>query len=185
MSAYHLDPDESVILQDFNVTSNTGEKVTLVLSNHNIIQVTKDFWGNPKGISKYHLDNLKVLDGKPNVRVGKAPNGETRLELYFINREKFYLFKSILAERKWATAITKAYKSYMAELKKQEREENGYNPILTPLMNTLESAKDSIIPKFKDNKPRLNKCPRCGEELTGIKGEEVTCPYCDTVITIK
>ena len=74
MSVYELDFDEAVILQDTNVTMN-GKSVTLILTNRNIIQVNKGFFGGDKGANKYPLLELKELNGKPNVRVGKSKGG--------------------------------------------------------------------------------------------------------------
>ena len=36
-----------------------------------------------------------------------------------------------------------------------------------------------------DNVKKTCKCPRCGAELNGNKGEEVVCSYCETVVKIK
>ena len=54
MSVYELDFDEAVILQDTNVTMN-GKSVTLILTNRNIIQVNKGFFGGDKDANKYPL----------------------------------------------------------------------------------------------------------------------------------
>ena len=178
MSVYELDFDEAVILQDTNVTMN-GKSVTLILTNRNIIQVNKGFFGGDKDANKYPLLELKELNGKPNVRVGKSKGGEVQLELYFQGYDKAYSIKGILSERKWATAIEKAYKAAVAEAKKANKSPIGIGSIFNPLKGTIENAKKSMI------KTKTIKCPNCGNILSGEKGKEVKCDYCDFVVKIK
>ena len=184
MAVYDLGLDEVVIMQESNVFSG-GSNVTLILTNQNLIEVTKGFWGSDKGSNKYPLLNLKEYNGKPNVLVGKGPNGKTRLELYFTGYEKYYSFQGMLAERKWAGAIEKAYKACVAEQKKCEKPKLDVGTIFAPIKGTLESAKHAVIPKTKEPKTKMVKCPRCGAELTGEKGKEVKCSYCEAIVTIK
>ena len=178
MGVYELGLDEVVILQDSHVLDGRTN-VTLILTSQNLIQVNKSFWGSDKSAVKYPLQDLKEQGGKPNVLIGKAPNGSSRLELYFAGYEKFYTFQGLFAERKWAGAIEKAYKSYMTDRKKNEKPKFDVNSIFSPFIDTIDSAKRSITPKTK-----MVKCPRCGAELTGEKGKEVKCSYCDTVVRI-
>lgn len=184
MSVYELGMDEVVIMQDSRVAEgNTG--ITLILTNQNIIQVNKNFWGSDKSAVKYPLTELKEYKEKPNVIVSKAPNGAARLELYFTGYEKFYTFQGIMTVRKWAGAIEKAYKAYKAEKRKNEKAKPNTSAILIPLRGALESAMQAATPKANGQKAKTIKCPRCGAELTGKKGQEVTCSYCETVVTIK
>ena len=185
MIIYDLGQDEVVIMQDAHVTDAASGSVTLVLTNENIIQVNKGFWGNDKSYEKYPLLKLKEYNGKPNVLVGKAPNGTARLELYFSSFEKYYTFQSTFAERKWANAIAKAYKACVVDAKKVERAKADKGAIFAPILNTFDSAKNAIKPKPKAPKVITVKCPRCGAELKGEKGSEVTCSYCDAVVPIK
>lgn len=184
MSVYELDFDEAVILQDSNVSVN-GASITLVLTNCNIIQINKGFLGRDKDASKLPLLQLKELNGKPNVRIGKSRNGDAQLELYFQGYERVYSFQGMFAERKWAGAIEKAYKAAASEAKKAEKSKMNVGGIIAPLKGTLENAKNSIAAKTKEAKPRTMKCPKCGAELVGIKGEQVRCSYCDAMVTIK
>ena len=184
MSVYELGIDEAVILQDFNASAE-GTNVTLILTNQNIIQINKGFWGKEKVAWKYPLLDLKELDGKPNVRVGKSRNGNTQLELYFQGYEKAYSIRGILTERKWANAIEKAYKAAVTELKKAEKPNRNSAEIFAPLKGTFENAKNVLAPKSKGPKILVMKCPQCGAELTGEKGEQVRCSYCEALVTIK
>ena len=89
MAAYNLDADETVILREIGVSTGTARKVTLILTNKNIIQINRDVWGKDKDSIKYPLSNLKVSKGKANVLINKNRMGKKQLELFFCRlREK-------------------------------------------------------------------------------------------------
>lgn len=184
MSIFELGIDEAVILQDSNVSAS-GSKVTLILTNQNIIQVNKGFFGGDKDAWKYPLLDLKELNGKPNVRIGKSRNGSTQLELYFQGYERAYSFQGMLAERKWAGAIEKAYKAAVAEMKKAEKTRKTVGEVFAPLKGTIENAKSVFSFRTKEPKIIVMKCPKCGAELVGEKGEQVRCSYCEAIVTLK
>ncbi|MBR4731138.1 MAG: hypothetical protein IK081_00050 [Lachnospiraceae bacterium] len=185
MSEYELGQDELVIIQDSNVRHN-GTVVTLILTNQNIIQInTAGLFGKKKIVTKYPLIDLKGENGKANVLIGKAPGGETRLELYFVNHEKYYDFSGLFAEKKWANAIEKAYKDCWIEKKKSEKSQSPSVSLFS--LNKTKNLKDSTEEsrKYVKGKKKMMKCPKCGAELIGEKGIEVQCEYCDAKVLIK
>ena len=189
MAVYQLGIDEVVITQDNSVTEGRSG-ITLVLTNRNLIQINKNLFGVEKNAVTFPLMDLKEYKGKPNVLIGKDSNGNSRLELYFSGYEKYYYFKGLLTERRWAHAIEKAYKECVSEKKKADKKKNekkiiDVEGLLSPLKNTLETEKKTVTPKPKEPKMKYNKCPRCGAELYGEKGTEVTCSYCDAKVVIK
>jgi len=120
MSTYDLDADEAVILQTSGVFEGKAP-VDLILTNRNLVQVNKiGLRGNMMPV-KYPLSDLKLLNGKPNILIGKAPNGSKQLELYFTTCEVYYRFTAPFATSKWASAIEKAHKDRMAEIKRSQK----------------------------------------------------------------
>ena len=184
MSVYELGLNEVVIMQDSHA-SEGNSNITLILTSQSIIQVNKGFWGGDKNSEKHPLLQLKDNNGKPNVIVGKTPKGRARLELYFLGYEKYYAFQGLMATRKWASEIEKAYKACIAVQRKSEKAKRDVGTFFTPLKGALESAKHVITSKTKEPKTMMTKCPRCGAELVGEKGEEIKCSYCDTLIKVK
>ncbi len=182
MAVYNLDADETVILHEIGVSTEALKKVNLILTNKNIIQINKGFWGEDKDSIKFPLSNLKVLNGKANVLISKNHKGTKQLELYFGDCERSYQFNKTFAENTWAREIIKAHKNRMAEINKKRNSERSL--IFQSISETIETAKDSFIIKRSSLK-RTCKCPKCGAELVGNKGEEVTCDYCDSTIAIK
>lgn len=59
---------------------------------------------------------------------------QKELELYFQGYEKAYSFQGMLAERKWASTIEKAYKAASAELKKAEKAKKNAVEVFAPLL---------------------------------------------------
>lgn len=182
MSVYELDKDEIVIMQENNV-SEGKQNVALILTNKSIIQVNKktNFWGNDvdKDSVKYSLLELKDNNGKPNILIGKDADGKTRLELYFSGYEKYYVFEAWFAERKWAGAIEKAYIDYCSD-KSSNSQTSNIGAVFAPIAGLFGARNNSGTVKNK-----ITKCPKCGAELSGDRGKEVKCDYCDTVVLIK
>lgn len=183
MSFYKLADDEIVIMQDSRVRDERSTKVTLILTNQNIVQVNRGLFGNDSDCEVYPLIDLRAADGTPNVLVGKNRSGSRRLELYFNSFEKYYVFDTTLAERKWAYSITKAYKACIQANKKKHNSQNG--SLFTPLLGAVDAARKTMTSTQKTTKTIVGKCPHCGAELSGKKGEEIQCSYCDAVVQLK
>ena len=184
MAVSDLDIDEAVILQEEGVRVGSSGSADLVLTNKNIIQVNRGFWGGTKGSIKYPLESLKTLNGKANVRVGKDRSGVKQLELYFADCNGSYQFNHMFAENNWMREIIKAHKSRMAAIENEQKAKRDKPSILQSITGTIESAKDGLLAK-RSQPQKTCKCPKCGAELTGIKGAEVQCSYCDTIVIIK
>lgn len=182
-NAYVLDPDEAVILQESKVSAESFGSVDLVLTNKNLIQVNKSFFGKDKDSYKYPLSDLKLLNGRANVLVGKNRNGTKRLELYFSDAERFFSFNTFFSANKWASEIQKAHKKRMAEIERSKKTANK-NSVIKAILGAIDSANDKNVQEKAQTK-RFCKCPNCGAELVGFKGEEVMCSYCQTAIIIK
>ena len=178
MEAYNLDIDEAVIMQASKVLTDTNASVDLVLTNKSLIQINRGFFGGQKSSIKYPLSKMKVLNGKPNIIVGKSFNGNKQLELYFSTFELFYRFNAPFTLNKWANAISKAYKERMAELAKEQK---AAKP---SIFDSVKESLDKMLP-IREAQNKINKCSKCGAELVGAKGEQVTCEYCDNVVIIK
>lgn len=179
MDVYNLEPDEIVIMHAEQVECGTLT-VTLVLTNQNLIQISKEgkIFKKEMHTVKLPLLDLKEKQGKPNVLVGKSPDGEKRLELYFTGFEKYYVFPGLFQEKKWASAIEKAYKECWIEKKNNENPKKSIAEKILPIKKLSDSRAKGI-------KATESKCPKCGAVMNGVKGTEVQCEYCDTKYAIK
>ena len=157
--SYVLEDGEVVLLRDDSVTDINGKEVTLLLTNKHVIRISYDFWGNAKD-NYFALSRLRAQNGVPNVRVGKNDLGKSRLELYFEQAQLYFSFKGLFGEKKWASAIEKAYKVRMKEIAKSEREPITPAKLFAPVIGKIEAAKES----FSQREQRIitTKCPHCG-----------------------
>ncbi len=177
-----MEDGEVVILRDEKVTDLRGREVTLLLTNKRIIKVDHDFWGNAKE-HIFSLTRLRDNNGAPNVLVGKGSNGRSRLELYFDQGQQAFSFKGLMAEKKWASAIDKAYKSLMKETARSEKEPITAGKLFAPVLGKIEAAKETL--SQREQRTLSCKCPHCGAIANGQKGEEVKCAYCEHTFVIK
>lgn len=183
MSVYELGPDEAVIMRASDVTTaGSMSHVDLILTNKYLIQINKGLFGGDKEAEKYPLSELRVLNGKANVLVGKDRNNK-RLELYYYGFEKIYSFSGLFTEDKWASAVIKAHKAYMEECNKKQKREVGQTGLFKSLAETLDTAKEKILPRSPAVKS--GKCPRCGAILSGQNGKKAICVYCNETVEIK
>ncbi len=180
--SYGLEDGEVVLMREDNVVDGNGKKVSLLLTNKRLIKTIYDFWGNSQDYT-FVLSRLRENNGIPNVRVGKGNDGKSRLELYFEESQQFFSFKGLLGEKKWASAIEKAYKARMKELAKSEREPISAAKIFAPVLGKIEQAKETL--SQREQRTLSIKCPFCGAVASGLKGDEVKCSYCEHTFVIK
>jgi len=179
--SYVLDADEVILLRDENASDANGKRVSLLLTNKSIIKITHDFWGNSKDYY-FALSSLREDKGMPNVLVGKGNDGKSRIELYFEQGQQFFSFKGLMAEKKWASAITKAYKSRMKEIAKSDREPVKPAKIFAPVLEKIDAAKGTL--SQREQRVLSKKCPFCGAITEGRKGEEIKCAFCESSFII-
>lgn len=180
--AYSLEDGEVVLMRDENATDSSGKRVSLLLTNKHIIKTVYDFWGNATD-SRFALSRLRENNGTPNVRVGKGNDGKSRLELYFEKSQLFFSFKGMFAEKKWASAIEKAYKARIKEITKSEKEPLDPAKFFAPVLGKIEQARETL--SQREQRTISMKCPFCGAIAKGHKGEEVKCAYCEHTFTIE
>ena len=186
MGEYLLQPDEFVIMEETNVTNANGNKIRLVLTDRNLLATTFNIWGNAKETKRYPLNKLKEQKGEPNIITTKE-SGRSWLTLCYPSGQLSFHFDNFLAERKWQKAIVKAYKDRMATEKKEVREEEkrsraengGLGKMIAPAIGLFDSAKNSVTTMVSKPKVELLvRCPYCGAELSGMKGDIAECEYC-------
>lgn len=66
----------------------------LLLTNLNIILISKSMFGKTKSIQKYSLSHLKIINGEVQARLGKNSGGYSELQLYFIGGQEYFQFGS-------------------------------------------------------------------------------------------
>ena len=205
---YDLLPNESVILQESSVAHGGIMAIytdDLILTNLNVICVSKGMFGNTKGVYKYSLNQLKKYNGKPQAVMGKLSNGTATLDLFFTDGTKeSFNFQTGNKRRiyRWIEEITKvicgdsddvyvqrsnmidpdSFAGAVVDATKQVREAGaeilgslGFKP------GFFKAATGSIQ---QGPEKTSKKCFSCSAPLVGYKGKTVKCKYCDTEQTL-
>ncbi len=168
--------------------NNTGE---LVLTNTDIIFVTKGSFGGIKDITRYPLSQIKMYNGEPQVMVGRDSKSlQITIDIYLLNgQESFTLYNSVSKKEavKFRNAVYKHLTGYEPE---DEPNSNivgaipGAAFVADTLKGTVDVFKNSFGIKSKgasnENEQVTKKCLSCSAPLSGRRGQRVKCKYCDT-----
>lgn len=190
-----LQQNESIILQNDSVLHGGGMASytdELYLTNLNIIYVSKGIFGKVKGIQKFPLNQVKVVNGQAQAILGKSSdNGSPELQIYFSNGQEAFQFQSGGKKEilKWVNNISQILTgtASQAENAKNIMAIPGSEKIFGTVKDTIGAFKDTFGIKGKENQPPENvtsKCIGCRAPLSGVKGTTVRCKYCDTDNTL-
>ncbi len=179
-----LQPNECVILQSTSVL-HRGFCMTfsaeLILTNLNVFSVKRGMRRKIKDLRKYPLNQLKKMDGIPQILQGKNPrNGASELHIVFNDSQEAFEFQSN-NKRQIKQWIDEVYKVFGVEEEIAKKATGSF-------FNKLKSGIDSVKSIFTEEKHTVNittKCIGCMAPLTGKEGELVKCKYCDTKQTLK
>ena len=184
---YNLLPNEAIVLKNESVyhpvENKIGELGELVLTNLNAIYIRKGFFGGTKEILKYPLNQIKILDGKPQVIIGKSSNGFYQIELYLKNGQEFFAFNTLGKKEalKWLDKISEILTGHIADIDSSERSYiPGIDVVADTLKNTIGTFKGAFGAKDKEKENVTSRCISCRAPLSGVKGQIIKCKYCDT-----
>ncbi|SEF91253.1 hypothetical protein SAMN04487934_1056 [Eubacterium ruminantium] len=179
----NLMANESIVLKDVGV-AHEGSIYTneLILTNLNIILINKGMLGKTKSVDRFPLNQIKILDGKPQVLQGKKSNGSATLDIVFVRGVESFSFQSQSNISKWIKAITNTL-GY-------EVDESRVNDDSGTLIGAFKSIKSGVMDaigikqKEKIEEKITKKCISCSAPLVGVAGQVVKCKYCDTSQTL-
>jgi LSD1 subclass zinc finger protein len=194
MAKYNLEPSESILIQSTGVLCEGGGLLNaytdeLILTNMNIIHVSKGMFGNIKRVQKYPLNQVKIINGQAQAIMGKGSNSMPNLQIYFVNGQVSFKFQ-ILGKKE----IMKYVKEISRVLVGNESSRNsaanqfaipGAEIVAETLKDTIDVFKGTFGIKSKSkagDEPvkATKKCIGCMSPLTGTKGHSIRCSYCDT-----
>lgn len=188
-----LQSNEGIIIQSSGVR-NVREKRTyedsLILTNINIIYINKGLFGKVKGINKYPLNQIKIVDGQAQVIIGNGNIGTVpQLQIFFKQGQEAFEFQSGKKEiLKWVNEISVLLTGVPSpSSNKVGMFIPGSEELANTMKNTVGVFKDVLGAKKSINSASENvttKCIGCMAPITGRKGETVKCKYCDTSQTL-
>lgn len=190
MVNYKLQPNESIILKSDSIMYGgimSGYTDELILTNQNIIHISKGLFNKVKSVQKFSVNQIKIVDQQPQVFRHKRNNGNYQLEIHLRNRVEVFGFihtnkKEIV---QWINAIFKLLTGETSNIT------NTYNiPGMDVLSEKIKETADTLKNTFgiNFNKPSsknaservTKKCIACAAPISGNSGEMIHCKYCDT-----
>lgn len=187
MINYNLNPDEAVIVECKDVLLNNGKFVNtrgdLVLTSQNLIWVTKNMFGKVKNLEKYSIANVKVYDNKAQVKAEEKIGTPTKLSIFFVDSQMTF----DVAEKKKARDLVNSINKLVTGMEDEIIAKSaipGTAFVAETLKGTIGTFKNAMGIKAKDPEKVSQECPGCGASLSGIKGQAVKCPYCDSNVTL-
>ncbi|PFG05241.1 PH domain-containing protein [Bacillus sp. es.034] len=196
MAKYNLEPNESILIQHTGVLRETGSLLMkpftdeLILTTKNIIWISKGMFGNTKGVHKYPLNQVKVINGEVQTFVRKGSAGKPNLNVYFINGQEVFQFQNTSKREiaKWVNEISKVLTGHDSTRGSGAYQSAipGTEYLAETLKDTVGVFKNALGIKSKGETAAVTekvtkKCIGCMAPLTGTKGQSVLCKYCDTV----
>ena len=198
-STYHLHPDEWVVSktgagayhgQRPRIGTTTTE---LVLTSRNILVVSVTMMGRPKGVRYFPLDQIRVIDGRPQV-FAAGGIGRNLLEVHFHHGQESFGFGSRNELHAWVDNVYKLMTGRSDEISTTtDLSTNGGGSVgdqlKDQLKDTLDQFKASLgLASGDDHKGiatsnpdrAAGKCTSCSAPITGITGRVVRCEYCQS-----
>ena len=192
MENYNLLSNEAVIMKNENAFHPIGRKNgnvgELVLTNLNIIYIKKGVFGGTKEVLKFPLNQIKIIDEKPQVMLGQNTYGAYQIEIYFQNSQENFYFNSFGNKEmiKWIDKICEILTGESAKLDSSERSYiPGVYEIADTVKNTIGTFKDAFGIKQKEKEKVNSICVSCGAPLFGEKDTVIKCKFCGTKQLLK
>ena len=185
---FKLGPEEAVVLRVGKIGYGGGPSILsmfnnneLVLTTKNLILLKKNMFGQTEETKYFPLTDIKMVDGKPQVRKSNPEHMVYALDVYFISGMESFSFEWENEIDEWVENIVSVVTGVPVH-KKSDME------MLQEAMAFAESVAEPIekiqgLFGIKSDRPVSCKCPSCGAALNGIKGDTIKCPYCGTFYT--
>ena len=179
MNGINWEANEGIILKSTEVLHGgfmASYSDELILTNLNIIHVTKGMFGKTKNIEKFSIRDIKVFEDKAQCFLGKQANGSPSLEIYFFNKQESFGFRKKTEVMKWVKSIN--------ELLCENADVSAMGQFALPGTEFLAETIKDTISSFKgiwESKEKIStNCISCGAPISGYKGKQVQCSYCNT-----
>lgn len=190
MKKYNLQPNESLILKSERVLhggamANFTDE--LMLTNLNLVLISKGIFGNVKNIHTYPVREIKVFNSEAQAKLGKHRNTWPQVEVYFLRGSEAFAFEKKKEAIKWIESINKLVTGKSAVIDNDNSMSiPGTEFIAETLKGTIDTFKGvlGISPMASKHEieetKAAGKCIGCRAPITGCKGLTTTCKYCDT-----
>lgn len=194
MAEYNLMPNEAILIKADNVTRGSARINTtyeLLLTNLNIVLISKNMLGTVKSIQSFPINQIKVFNNQAQVMLGKSNSVYPQLEVYFSNSVEKFGLTSKREVSKWIKTLNQLVFGEEVNIDNSASSSIFENEIVAGATEILtDSLKDTIgifkdvvgLKSQKETKVKriTKKCAYCGAPIAGVIGQTVRCSYCDS-----
>ena len=200
MDAYQYAADEKIVLRAQEVKLDGESKIfshmsgsELVLTNQNIIYPRRGMFGKIKDYRVYPLSSIRIIDGEPQCRLDTSKFMESRLEVSFQDETVSFVFGGLEPKkevRAWINALSALIVGHEASEENLKATGIGAFTESEAVAETFGGFFGSFEGAFKRMEAKVSpavacRCPSCNASIKGKRGTTVTCPYCDSNVTIE
>lgn len=183
MDNYHLEPDEAVLTECENTTLEEGKLLnasgTLILTSKNLIWLTKNMFGKTKSVQKYPLTDIKIFNNEAQVKLDEKIGEYFLLSVFFKTAQLRFRLMERKKARELLNNINKLVTGSEDDLVAAEAIP-GVEFIANAIKDTASTFMKAFGIKVNQPEPVTAKCGNCGAPISGLSGQVVKCPYCDT-----
>lgn len=188
---FKLNPDETVILRSEGVGyGNTffGKNDELILTNQAILLQKKGMFGKTKGVLRFPLSGIRIVNGQIQALLGKKDIVTPSLDVYFESGSERFLFSWEDDVREWIDNINAVmtgkpiekrgeYDDLMQDMEKLAAFAENVSGSVS---HSIQKVKDAL--GIKSTEQLAKQCPSCGASVSGVRGEVAKCPYCGSFV---
>lgn len=200
MAGFEFGPDEYVVLKAQEVkldasgfSRSMSRSSELMLTNRNIVYSRKGITGKVKGYDVYPLANIRLVDGRPQVRLDSSEFMEEKLEVSFKDGLVSFVFGSLDNKKEIREWIGEIFRLVTGEEASEEALGKGKVEEFFDEENLADSV-GRIFGSFQNALDRKRReaagdvsmrCPSCNASVKGRPGDTVECPFCGSYITLR
>jgi hypothetical protein len=185
---YKLLPNEAIIMKHEKILHGgviASFSDELILTNHNLVLISKGVFGKVKNIQVFPVNQIKVFNDQAQVIMSKAKGGHPQIEVYFLDGHETFGFESKRDAKNWLKKINQLVIGEDVEVEVFAKTAiPGTEVIADAFGGTIAVFKDKFGFKSKKASTKstekiAKKCNSCGAMVSGKKGQVARCSYCD------
>ena len=197
MGGYQFGPNEKVVLraQDVKIDGDSSlflSSAELILTNQNIVFPRKGLFGKVKSYHTWPLSSIRMVAGVPQCRLDSSEFMTHKLEISFNSELVSFEFGSLEAKgevRQWVNEICVLLTGVQAPEENLRSTGAGAfsdgDAVAQTFGSIFGSFESAFNQKMAEAEPDVAcRCPSCNASLKGKRGTTVTCPYCETNVTV-
>ncbi len=183
MTGYSLQSGEALIHRQEQVAlgSKASFSGELILTNQNLVFVRRGFFGGAKGVHIMPLQQLKIFQGRTQAVATKQRNMAPSLDVYFDHGMEQFRFVNHRDAKYWSEKINEVVTGTRSM--RVSTDASMIDKAAETVKDTLDAFKGALGIKasmaLEASATIAGDCDSCGAPVSGLRGQAVSCSYCD------